>query len=219
MEFIHATRYLYVFTIDLESGEDQNARVVSFFVHFCVKGALLTAEPTLIRILDSLRFPEMVEVLEALLISLLLIRFKFSSIHFSMYLQLSAAKSSTLVKNLSASHVLYNVQPANLHMPRKLKSLGHIRNIQNLKKGSFFMDVSFRNFHAIQDDHSSHMGKNHYHPLFVLFPKVGVTLISRNTLFTQGAIKIEKQSKKSPTGPTERTPKKPGYLITRSQLS
>ena len=70
----------------------------------------------LIRILDSLRFPEMVEVLEALLDKSSVN--PFSSIHFSMYLQLSAAKSSTfLVKNLSASHVLYNIQPANLHMP------------------------------------------------------------------------------------------------------
>ena len=54
-----------------------------------------------------------------------------------------------------------------------------------------------------------------FHVCFFHFlgPKTEPLLLTRNI-----EISYINQSKKSPTGPTERTPKKPEYLITRSQL-
>ena len=106
-EFIpHQKVYLHVFTIDLKNRKEQNARLfrpplrkgdsAHGKAHSCKQTMSL-----LIRISDSLRFPEMEiqEVFEALLISLLMSVNPFSSIHFCKYFFASAA---TQLREISA---------------------------------------------------------------------------------------------------------------------
>ena len=107
-----AKRETLLFRPPLRKGDSAHGKA-----HSCKQTMSL-----LIRISDSLRFPEMEikEVFEALLISLLMSVNPFSSIHFCKYFFHKRSYSATW--NLSASHVLYNVQPVNLHIPVHPKS-------------------------------------------------------------------------------------------------